>query len=617
MKVLLVGGCRFLGEAIVRSLLAESHDVTVLALDQPAHRDHVRWLSISRHDRDLGHTLKREGYFDVVIDNIAFNGDDVTSLVSALPDVGRYVLTSSVDTYDHRLPALCGEKLERLAPTTTAESESRTVRYARGKRAAEVALKQVTRFETVVVRPGVLFGRRDPVKANDRETYGRSLYYPLRLLDGLPILLLHSDTRLYQVTWVDDAARALVAAAQLPGLDGLAFNLVNPTVTNTEGLVKSLCVAANLKVPDLVRVGPGYLTKRGVFCDPPYRVSRANPSSLFSAERAQHLLGARFAPIEEWGAELFTSDQALDTKLRTQEVKLAEEQLRELPPLQVRAPETEKLWSSVGIGTYRGEPTDVVDADYKRALAQALSGGINVIDTAVNYRDTRSELVIGEVVRNYYRERLVIVTKGGYVPTRLVKFSELRPSEVEHRHCIRANYVNISLRRSLYNLGTYVDTYLLHNPEVALKYTSPIELKGELLKTFALLEQRVADGVIKSYGVATWRGLVTGQLDLEELLELARIVDQNHHFDTLELPLNAEDRAALEVRSQRGRTVLELAADVGLRVLTSYSVKGGDGDDPLESLRFVTSHQAVTTALVGMRQPEHVSLALSVLSVPR
>src|SRR5229473_1305325 len=51
--------------------------------------------------------------------------------------------------------------------------------------------------------------------------------------------------------------------------------------------------------------------------------------------------------------------------------------------------------SSLGLGTYLGKSDSATDAAYADAIRAALLGGINLLDTAVNYRDQRSERVIG------------------------------------------------------------------------------------------------------------------------------------------------------------------------------------------------------------------------------
>src|SRR6266850_5924930 len=66
-----------------------------------------------------------------------------------------------------------------------------------------------------------------------------------------------------------------------------------------------------------------------------------------------------------------------------------------VPPEHFRVGPTGLVMSSIGIGTYLGEPDDVTDAAYGQALVAAIALGTNVIDTAINYRAQRSERVIG------------------------------------------------------------------------------------------------------------------------------------------------------------------------------------------------------------------------------
>ena len=54
--------------------------------------------------------------------------------------------------------------------------------------------------------------------------------------------------------------------------------------------------------------------------------------------------------------------------------------------------------SSLGIGTYLGADTDADDEAYTDAVRTALRSGINVIDTAINYRCQRSERAVGRAL---------------------------------------------------------------------------------------------------------------------------------------------------------------------------------------------------------------------------
>jgi len=79
--------------------------------------------------------------------------------------------------------------------------------------------------------------------------------------------------------------------------------------------------------------------------------------------------------------------------------------------------------SSIGIGTYTGDPDDLTDFNMYNAIKQSvLSGGLNHIDTAPNYRYMKSEKTVGKiltVLQNKYdidREMLFVSSKAGYIP---------------------------------------------------------------------------------------------------------------------------------------------------------------------------------------------------------
>lgn len=54
--------------------------------------------------------------------------------------------------------------------------------------------------------------------------------------------------------------------------------------------------------------------------------------------------------------------------------------------------------SSIGLGTYLGDPIPAVDDASREAIDLALRSGVNHVDTAVNYRCGRAERVVGEAV---------------------------------------------------------------------------------------------------------------------------------------------------------------------------------------------------------------------------
>src|SRR5947209_5900442 len=84
--------------------------------------------------------------------------------------------------------------------------------------------------------------------------------------------------------------------------------------------------------------------------------------------------------------------------------------------------QAQNLWlSSLGIGTYLGDANEETDRRYTEAIVRAVELGVNVVDTAANYRFQRSERAIGAALgelseRGFSRDQIVVCTKGGYLP---------------------------------------------------------------------------------------------------------------------------------------------------------------------------------------------------------
>ena len=279
------------------------------------------------------------------------------------------------------------------------------------------------------------------------------------------------------------------------------------------------------------------------------------------------------------------------------------------------------LWlSSIGIGTYLGNPDEATDERYTRAIVRAVQLGVNVIDTAANYRFQRSERSIGKALQQLNaREELVICTKGGYLPfdgapprnvREYVNETFVKPGIasfddiVGGSHCMTPSYLQSQLDQSLRNMGIEcVDVYYIHNPESQLQYVSEREFYHRLKLAFERLEENRRQGKLAHYGVATWNGFRmppnSGQHhSLVRMVELAREVGgDGHGFHFIQLPFNAAMPEAAGVIHEAQR--------LGVTVVTSASLL--QGRIPVETaIEFVRSNPGITTALIGMSRVEHV-----------
>jgi aryl-alcohol dehydrogenase-like predicted oxidoreductase len=201
-------------------------------------------------------------------------------------------------------------------------------------------------------------------------------------------------------------------------------------------------------------------------------------------------------------------------------------------------------------------------------------------------------------------------------------------------HSLSPSFLAHQINASQTNLGVHtLDVYYLHNPEQQLDYVQPARFRTLIRRAFALLEERVASGDIGCYGCATWNGLRTppesrGHLDLSELAAIARDVGgDDHHFRAVQLPINLAMSEAVRAPTQRlgGRRVVSLlqaAEELGISVIASAALMQSrlvDGlpvavresfpsltTDAQRAIAFVRSLPGVTSALVGMRRPQHV-----------
>src|SRR5882672_6290523 len=202
--------------------------------------------------------------------------------------------------------------------------------------------------------------------------------------------------------------------------------------------------------------------------------------------------------------------------------------------------------SSLGLGTYLGGLDDRVDDAYAGAVASAVCGGINFLDSAINYRNQRSERSIGAALSHLFasgefqRDEIVVCTKAGFLTPGAVDPATLRDGDVVGgMHSMAPDFLADQIDRSRANLGLdTLDVFYLHNPETQLAHVSREQFDMRIRAAFARLEQTVAQGKIGWYGAATWEGFrkPSGGLGLLRLTEIAREAGgSGHHFRFIQL----------------------------------------------------------------------------------
>ena len=224
MRILILGGTKFLGRAAVAAALAREHELTLFnrGTTNPELFPEVEQLHGDRK-RDLALLAGRT--WDAVIDTSGYIPADVHASAEQLRDAGRYVFVSSVSVYadfsrgptETSPTADLGDlPLDELAPDFS--------NYGPLKALAEAEVERVFGERALIVRPGLIVGPHDPT--------GRFTYWARRIRRGGEILAPGPPERLVQFIDVRDLAEWILDGVE-QGLSG-TFNATNEGVAWSE-----------------------------------------------------------------------------------------------------------------------------------------------------------------------------------------------------------------------------------------------------------------------------------------------------------------------------------------------------------------------------------------------
>jgi 2'-hydroxyisoflavone reductase len=317
MKLLLLGGTKFLGRATVEAALARGHEVTLFTRGE-TNPDLFPEVEKLRGDRaaDLSPLAGRT--WDAVVDTSAYFPDVVRASAEALRDsVGRYLFVSSISAYadfsdgpseDSKRAELAeGHPVDEMLP----EYEN----YGPLKALCEDAVMDVYGDRAVIVRPGLLVGPHDPT--------GRFTYWPHRIARGGDFVVPKTSDGRFQIIDARDLGAWMVDSLER-GESG-AFNATHPGLAWAELVESGLRVAGSDARP--VWIDEDWLAAQGVgewmelpmwLRDPEWvGMNRADVSRALDA-------GLTFRPLEE------TVRGTLDQAQTTDDAGLKPEREREL-----------------------------------------------------------------------------------------------------------------------------------------------------------------------------------------------------------------------------------------------------------------------------------------------
>ena len=253
--------------------------------------------------------------------------------------------------------------------------------------------------------------------------------------------------------------------------------------------------------------------------------------------------------------------------------------------------------SLLGMGTMRLPVTEDGQVDREAAISMirhSIDEGINYVDTAYMYHDGESEKIVGQALKDGYREKVLLADK---MPVWLAKDEEAMRSIFDEQ------FARLEV--------DVIDMYLVHN------VTVPVWKRAQKFHLMDFLEEKRAEGKIRHIGFS-----------FHDQLSLFKEVIDSYPWDFCQIQLNYMDK-----EFQAGEEGLHYAAEQGIPVIIMEPLKGGKLTDTLPpsvkalwkqaeiqrtpaewALRWVANHSEILTILSGMSAPEQLEENLRILS---
>jgi len=203
VRLLILGGTRFVGRHLVEAALAAGHDLTLFNRGASA-PDLFPGVESLRGDRAGDHAALRAGSWDAVVDVSGYRPESVRAAMAALRGRARKcVFVSTVSIYAAFQDG-GDEAAAAWDPETATAEQAGPELYGPRKRACELALASWD-GPWCVARPCVVAGPHDPT---DRFTY-----WPVRLARGGRVLVPGAPAAFAQFVDARDLAAFLLLAA--------------------------------------------------------------------------------------------------------------------------------------------------------------------------------------------------------------------------------------------------------------------------------------------------------------------------------------------------------------------------------------------------------------------
>lgn len=311
--------------------------------------------------------------------------------------------------------------------------------------------------------------------------------------------------------------------------------------------------------------------------------------------------------------------------------------------------------SRLSIGLYQGAETEDFDNKLYNIIKHSISFGINNFDVAPNYRNKRSEIVLGRVLNDCEDANILVSTKGGFVPfnfsdATIDEFKYIHTNYINnnlvdsndfnfyHLHSLDPRYLEFEFNNSLIRLSQEkIDFYYIHNPEYLLLKSDRKDFLFKMDNVFKWLKSKIVNKQILSFGISTWNGFfdenIENRIQINEFVELALKYEIIDNFKFIQFPFSLIKTDAFTKITQivDGKLISLIRAAMIFNIECIASAPFGQGDinkitlpsiinnnfygnnNFQKSLAFCMSAPYIKTIVLGTSDLTHLKQAIEVL----
>lgn len=229
-NILIIGGNRFFGLHLAKSLLAKGHTVTLLNRGNiiPQLAGDLHQINCDRHDTQALSEATKGKTWDIVFDQVCYDYKTAKDACEIFNDkTPRYIFTSTMSVYDPK--ANVCEKDFQASQYTFTEHADAFKDYTNAKRQAEKAFLEYSKFSCVFARFPFVIGTDDYT--------GRLKFHIDRINTETPIKFPNLDAKLSFIS-SHDAGKGLehIAFSDFEGAINLTANAI--TLKNFIALIE-------------------------------------------------------------------------------------------------------------------------------------------------------------------------------------------------------------------------------------------------------------------------------------------------------------------------------------------------------------------------------------------